>query len=358
MDKTIGVCGFISTGSSAVSDLLKEFDENIVLDKLEFEISFIPDGLEDLAYHLHEGSSKILSSYIAIERFKKLCDSALLNKLERSTNYKFRSLTKKYLEDIIQLEYYGKLGTDYKYPYLSKNRVTRKLTNYLVKMVVKLEKRFHKQIYFYPAHKIYFSSFPENFYNITRKYIDEILVSMGKRENKNIVLDQPFAGNNPVKSFNFFNNPKAIVVDRDPRDHYLFSKVFLRSKGISYVPTNRVEDYVIYYRESRKGMPYLQPNQDILNIRFEDMIYEYDKSIQEIINFLDLKKHSRPKSIFDPLLSISNTQIFKVYSEYRNDIEYIEKELPDYLYPFENYKGVKIHQGKMFSGKSPLNKSL
>ena len=48
----IGVCGFCSTGSSAVSDYLKEFKENQVLDMLEFTLAYIPDGLGDLEYIL------------------------------------------------------------------------------------------------------------------------------------------------------------------------------------------------------------------------------------------------------------------------------------------------------------------
>jgi hypothetical protein len=86
------------------------------------------------------------------------------------------------------------------------------------------------------------------------------------------------------------------------------------------------------------------------------MIYEYEKTTRKIVDFLELKEHCRPKSIFDPNLSINNTQLFDVYPNYKDDIAYIEKELPEYLYPFENYKDRKKTQGAMFFGKSPLNK--
>ena len=46
----------------------------------------------------------------------------------------------------------------------------------------------------------------------------------GRIEEKNLVLDQPFSGNNPQASFPYFENPRAVVVDRDPRDYYLFVK--------------------------------------------------------------------------------------------------------------------------------------
>ena len=67
----IGTCGFCSTGSSAVSDYLKEFDENQVLDGVEFTYVYLPDGLEDLYYHTTNKISRDDSSSIAIPRFKK-----------------------------------------------------------------------------------------------------------------------------------------------------------------------------------------------------------------------------------------------------------------------------------------------
>ena len=52
---TIGACGFSSTGSSAVTDILKEYDDNVVLDKAEFTLTWCADGIEDLHYHMFEG---------------------------------------------------------------------------------------------------------------------------------------------------------------------------------------------------------------------------------------------------------------------------------------------------------------
>src|SRR5690606_32133163 len=134
------------------------------------------------------------------------------------------------------------------------------------------------------------------------------------------VLNQPFPGNDPESSFRYFKNPKAIVVDRDPRDVYVFAKKFLLHKG-RMIPTERVEDFVIYHRNMRKNMPYLEENKRILNINFEDLVYEYDVTIQKVIDFCQLEKHSHPKSIFVPEMSINNTQVFKRYPEYAKDIQ-------------------------------------
>jgi hypothetical protein len=358
-NKTIGICGFGETGSSAVSDLLKEFDENTVLDQCEFILPYCPDGLEDLSYHLHEGCLKFQSSVVAIERFKRLCKSNAIKGIKKATHNKFMYLTKKYIENITQEEWYSMSNVDYTlYPLLSNNRLFRKSCNYLLRIYDKIEGIINHEINAFPLHKTSFSVNPENYYEISKRYINEIIIFLGKEGNKNVILDQPFAGNNPQKSFKFFTNPVAIVVDRDPRDHYLWSRIFCRSKGMRFVPVDSVEKYVKFYRNLRKNMPYLEKRPDILNIRFEDMIYEYDKTIKKIMVFLDLKKHSQPQSIFNPTFSMSNTCLIDLYPEYAEDIKYIENELPEYLYPFKNDHNKKISNGKMFLGKSPLNRRM
>jgi hypothetical protein len=48
-----------------------------------------------------------------------------------------------------------------------------------------------------------FSIKPDDFERITKQYINDILEAMGADFNKNIVLNQPFPGNDPESSFFF-----------------------------------------------------------------------------------------------------------------------------------------------------------
>lgn len=49
----VGTCGFGSTGSSVVSDYLLEYENTMVLDRLDFTwVSKRLDGLIDLEYHV------------------------------------------------------------------------------------------------------------------------------------------------------------------------------------------------------------------------------------------------------------------------------------------------------------------
>ena len=47
-----------------------------------------------------------------------------------------------------------------------------------------------------------------------------------------------------------------------------------------------------------------------------------------------MKYHKRPKSRFKPEVSIKNTKQWEKYPEYKDAIDIIVKELPEYLYDF------------------------
>ena len=102
-------------------------------------------------------------------------------------------------------------------------------------------------------------------------------------------------------------------------------------------------------------MPYLEEHPDILKVQFEDLIYNYEETAKIICDFCNLDFNNRKRKLFDPALSINNTQVYKRYPQYAADIKYIEEQLGEYLFPFEKYGERKI-SGEMFLGRSPLNK--
>ena len=97
---------------------------------------------------------------------------------------------------------------------------------------------------FYPLDYVRLSINPSNFYDLTKKYLRTLLQEMGFDFSKKVVLlDQVFSGNNPAKSFPFFDDARGIVVDRDPRDLYIYAKKVLLSKG-RFIPTECVDDFI------------------------------------------------------------------------------------------------------------------
>lgn len=351
----IGTCGFASTGSSAVSDYLKEFDENQVLDQFEFTIPYLPDGLEDLEYHLIHHICRDDSCGIAIPRFRRFIKlyEPYLNQSFHFSPQQLSETTERFIDSIVQLKWKTIKRTD---PLLFPSKLYYFVAFRLMKFKILpyIQRRVGHVVDMYPYRKVEVSINPENFEEASRHFIKEILLGMGADFDKNIVLDQPFVGSNPVSSFRFFDNPKAIVVDRDPRDNYLFTKLVLY-KTENIMPVDDVKTFVRYYRLFRDNQPYKQPNDDVLCIHFEDMVYNYENTTKLIRDFCNLSTNPRPKSIFNPQMSMANTQLFLRYPEYASDIEYIEKELPEYLFHFEDYPKAEII-GSMFSGKSPLNK--
>lgn len=351
----IGTCGFCSTGSSAVSDYLKEFDENQVLDGVEFTYVYLPDGLEDLYYHTTNKISRDDSSSIAIPRFKKfikhyeksLCANTKLTKEQ------FRTITESFIESIIQLRWKGTNRSD---SLLFDNIIRRYIGISLFeqRIIPYLNRKLHRCVEMYPMRDLEISIMPDAAEEKYRNYVTELLKAIGADYSKNIVLDQPFVGNDPVSSFHFYEDPYAIVVDRDPRDNYIFAKEFLFRKK-KYMPTNNVQEFVKYYRLMRDNMPYKLDNPRVLRINFEDMVYDYSNATRKIREFLGLRENPHPRSVFDPALSINNTQLILKFPQYKQDVEYIEKELSDYLFDFDKYPKPD-NSGKMFMGKSPLNR--
>lgn len=346
----IGVCGFGSSGSSAVTDYLKEFSSTDVLDNTEFQLVTYPDGIESLDYYLNTNISKYASSDVAITRFEMYTSRIALS-FDRVTNGEFSKLTKKYIDEITQASWRGFGDTDNS---LFNSFTYRNIGNRLMKarLIPLLEKILKKQIDCYPVRKIPFSVRPDHFDEITRSYIHNILVAMGMT-NKITVLNQPFAGNDPSKSFKYFDNPKAIVVDRDPRDMYIFTKKFLLSAGRS-IPSDKVETFVTYYRNLRKGMPYLS-SENVLKIQFESMIYDYEHTTDLICDFCGVDKADRNETIFVPERSVNNTRVFEKYKGFEEDIQYISDELKEFLFPFDQYQRIEA-KGGMFYGRSELNR--
>lgn len=350
----IGTCGFCSTGSSAVSDYLKEFDEVQTLDQIEFVFAYLPDGLDDLYYHLVERPFRDDSSAIAIPRFRKFMDSYKRTlKVGTGINTKqLDDITERFLCRLIQLRWKGLNRSDglinqnVFYRYFGLSIMAQRLIPYL-------NRRYHRTFETYPYRDIELSIKQEGAIEIFKDYIKDLLDLIGADYTKKIILDQPFVGNDPASSFRFYEDPYAIVVDRDPRDNYIFAREYLYKRG-KFMPTNNVREFVQYYLLMRENMPYTLPNPRIMRIHFEDMVYDYDNTTKKIRGFLGLGENTRPMSIFDPKLSINNTQLSLRFPQYADDIRYIEEKLTDYLYDFSRFPKPD-HSGQMFMGKSPLN---
>lgn len=341
----VGICGLGYTGSGAVIDLLSEYEGLQVESNVELSFSYRPDGLEDLAHHLMS-PKRFTACDVAISRFKKKMEKDFSGKPSFWGIKSFVPLlnaTDDYIDSITQIKWKGFWSYDIDNCGYFKQRMygaTIRLHKYCPKLALSLER-----ILFY--RDMYFSINPCDFYEITKQYTSKVLELLGFDINKTIIVNQLFSGDNPLNSFNFFYEPKAIVVDKDPRDLYILCKEIVKY-DCAWTPTNNVVQFVEFYKSTRKQL-YSIESKDLLVVRFEDLIYNYDQEVSKIESFigLDRESHVKARTLFNPSKSISNTQLFKRYPCYQEDLNYIEENLKEYLFNFKNFESISP-QGKAF----------
>lgn len=349
----VSTCSFGSSGSSAVTDYLSECEDAYVFDKLEFSIVTECDGMEDLEYHLMMRNSRQSGCINAIQRFNKLVNGHLKGWNKRTGIDKgyVRKITDEYIDSLTQVRFKSfspridKPHSQFLQTYLG-NAIIRQ------RLIYGLEKRkiITKNVDFYPLDYVNISIKPENFYCASRKYLHDLLEGMGCDFNKRmVVLDQAFSGNDPAKSFPFFEDVYAIVVDRDPRDMYIFAKKVLLSKG-RFMATDTVDDFIKYYRALRNRQPYKYEDSRILCLQFEDMVYNYENTADKIDCFLGIRNSHR-NTVFVPEMSAANTCLIRKFPEFAQDIKRIEENLPEYLFDFSKHEMIESNNG-MFFGKS------
>lgn len=349
----IGACGYGATGSSIITDFLREFDDVQVFDDFEFTFTYRVDGVEDLEYHLMKQYAKSISGDAAIKRFVEAANYIKTPLIHKPTDKEtYLKIVDKYVSSITQTKFKGMESID-----VISGNVPRNIINLGMKKVVLprlIENRKKRASFGWPNRDIYISIEPDNFYEASKEYIKDILRAMGADLSKTIVLDQPFEGNAPWNSFKFFDEPRAIIVDRDPRDLYLEAKHTLIAEG-RFIPRQDVLSFCEYYRRIRTKRP-TKDTENILILKFEDLIYNYEEATSKIIKFCKLGEHVRKKQYFNPSRSVNNTQLIRKYPEDESAIRQIEGELEEYLYPFDKYKDVDT-MGEAFVGSSKYHEN-
>ena len=330
----VGVSGFGYTGSGAVFGYLKERDECDAINT-EFCLAYMPHGIQDLEYHLTGQISRFYSSDAAIKDFlylvKKLNSPRSVYRKAMGKN--FVELSQIFIKNISQLIWPGWWSYDaIVSDGLHQTFRFRILNRYIDFWEKKYKLRYTPQ----KNEKIYLSIHPENFIEEAIKYINALIDGFGCDRKKIILLDQPFEANAPLQSMKYYEDARAIIVDRDPRDLYILAKKVVLNKG-TFIPSNDVHSFIKYYRLCRIGV--VRENSPVvLHIAFEDMIYEYDNTTNKIDTFLGINSiNTNRYKFFDPNISINNTQLYLRYPELSDETTIIEKELSEYLYPFYKY---------------------
>ncbi len=304
------VSGFGWSGSSALVDLLKEFEGYYNAD-IEFRVIKDPYGIDDLYHNLVE-QWDILNSDMAIRDFlwhmKHLYHKSTTFSLEIGLDYSgffgnnFMLSTEKYINDLVDFEYLSNWWfLDFK---KNKQQVFEKKVKRKLCGTDGSEKE-----------KMYFSKpSKEKFIELTNEYINNLFTPVVNEFNKNtIILDQGIA----IQKYNiesmFFSNAKYFIVDRDPRDIYsdLIQCNVLIGKELS--KSRDVNMYLQWHFAMRDGVKNILNNENICFIQFEDLVLNYENTLRKIYTFLgcDESIHVDKNKYFVPEVSAKNIGIWK-----------------------------------------------
>ncbi|RVU70938.1 MULTISPECIES: hypothetical protein [Lactobacillus] len=332
--RIISCASYYGSGSSAITDLLSEYNNIYSFTDEEFRFVQDPDGISDLEYNLVQNFNRHNSGR-AIKRYKKLVDfysgNIFSHKYEKYFHGKWKKMSYQYISDLVDFSYKG----SWMYDYLDRGVTFYYLTHLPTKLLHatiwrKQPERFLNLL----SNEITYCSHPtENkFLSLTRKYIDELFGSASKGYS-NVVIDQIVPSTNLSRYLRYFNDIDVIIVDRDPRDIYCLEK-YVWKDGM--IPTD-VETFCKWFKYTRyQRENEVKQNKHVYFVQFEDLIFHYEDTVKQVEKSLSLNSedHNEVRKYFNPKESIKNTQTWKKFNCDATEIKYIEQELADYLYHF------------------------
>lgn len=329
---TITVCSYFLTGSSAVTDLLGEFDNIKSLTDYEFRFAHDPDGLSELEYNLVENFNRHNSGH-ALKRYKRFVDyyssHFLAPRYESFFHGKWKKISYEYIDSLTDFSFPGIWQFDF-YDRGFWWEFWHKLPNRIIHKLHIGDAETERGL---PKGEMTLASHPteEKFLACTRNYTDSLLRAVNEDKKPYLLLDQLLPSSNIERHMRYFSDIKAVIVDRDPRDLYLQAKYLLDSR---IVPSD-IDLFCKWYeyaRSTRNKETF--DKSKILLIHFEDLIYRYEATKSVIFEFLGLERrnHARPGTLFDPDVSVKNTRLWRQNSEYSKEADYIARKLPQYLY--------------------------
>lgn len=337
--KIITVTGYYGTGSSAVTDLITELDNVHSLGDREIRFLHDPHGVSDLEFNIVENFNRHNSSY-AIKHFIKMAkflnSTCGYKKYAKIFNNKFLEHSYNYVNDLTAFKYRG----SWHYDVIDKGiffYVLDRICNKFVAKINCITKRKLLKTYncLNKNEEVVYGVIPDevNFLNATKKYTKNLLDELGIGDKEYLMIDQVVASSNIKRYLRYFSDPVYVfLVDRDPRDLYILDKLYWGGNGFP----KSVEEFCKHYELIRCTQKQELKNKEVCYIKFEDLIYKYEDTKGKIFNFIEInsKHHIQKLKYFNPNVSINNTQLWLKHLEYKNEIEYIEKNLKEYLYDY------------------------
>lgn len=337
----ITCASYYATGSSAVTDLFSEFASCSNVGNYEFRFIHDPDGLRDLEFNLIENNNRHNTS-AAIKRFLKYTKYLSGNPVRKCYSRflgqgRFYQLSKEFVDQITELQTHGW----WHYDYMQKGRAYIYIDKLISVVLTKLQGKHARTTKRYSLLDItnvqsFFSAIDrQTFYRLARDYVTKVVEALNRDRAEYVMIDQLLPTSNVYQYLNYFGDDiRVVVVERDPRDVYLYTKVYAREKIIPY---DDVKEFCQWYEITRRHRKTeIYDSQKVYFLHFEDLIYSYEETRNRLVAFvgMDIKDHIHPLTAFNPAVSIHNTNMKAKFPQYRDDVAYIERTLAEYLYQF------------------------
>ena len=344
--KIITCASYHGKGSSALTDLVTEYNGVKSLGEYEFPFLYAMDGVSDLEFHLVQCKDRHLSGY-ALQRFERMSKFNAGNwfnkRYEPYFGNRYWLLTKEYIDSLIDIQvpgscFYAEYDKGVYYYYLK--RIWVKL---LKKLHIKLSEKKSSIYYSQPTE--------EEFLKKTRSYTRKLFASTVIDNTDVLMIDQLIASSNVERCMRYVDdNLFVFIVDRDPRDVYLSNKYIWKEAIVPSDPYEYCKWFKITHNcENVKDIKHKR----VKRLFFEDLIYRYDSTVKEIEEFCGIKPcdHIAQFSKLNPRRSVVNTRLWEKFDD--ENVKVIEKVLCEYLYDYngvdlKDIKGVETKENNLF----------
>jgi hypothetical protein len=342
----VDVSGVGNSGKSALVDLLREFDAFWVPHySFEFDLLRVRGGLLDLRTWLCDDWSPI-RSHAAVHAFRDVLDRmgvdprwwdvrgllrSTSQRYDRSFNGRFRALSREFVDSFV----IGSYRAEWPYDALRESdwvRLARKLLRR-----AGLRGKLLRDVLLVDG---------QDFAVRATRYLQDLYHEIVPQGTDWAVLNNGFEPFNPLPALDTITGSRQMVVTRDPRDVFVSGLNLHRvaagsdrtllsvdNDGLnkSFLATDDLALFVKRYRLYHEKL-YRGTDPRVAHLRFEDLVRDYEASVHRVMAFLGLQRaqHARPGQSFSPARSGSNVGLWRSYSG-SADIEYIARELPEYL---------------------------
>lgn len=347
----IAVTGYHGTGSSAVLDLLAEYEgcSECGLRSYEHVPLYFPNGLFDLEHKLLFGNDPHRSDE-AIKSFRKAMydldqkEFGWFGEYSKRYGNVFRDNTDDFIRNITHATC---TGDWYNYYNDSRFSIVKFLKD-CVKTVLpgkQINGKFGIEPIVTTKHEIERSFVTqEEFYENAKRFVRNYCDMINSENVPVLLIDHLLFPQNAYKIDKYFDDDfRLIIVQRDIRDMFVLCKYVWKEMGFSSPYPDSPEEFLDLWNRMRKTERKTDSDK-VLYLNFEDLVYKYDETVARIEKFVQLtpEQHLYPRTRFIPENSINNTQNFRIEKEWEKEVEQFIGRTDDiYEFPFKRKAELK-----------------